>query len=104
MVNRGYAVLSRAAGSFDMLLGESVFTTWDAGSGSYRLSSEPDYRWQTDRMRDAQRRDPKLRLFSLDYWSPDDPRGIARIYAEERANGFIPYVGTKDLTRIVLEP
>jgi hypothetical protein len=55
-------------------------------------------------MRQAQRRDPKLRLFSLDYWSPDDHKGIARIYAQERANGFIPYVGTRDLTKIVIEP
>jgi uncharacterized protein (TIGR01370 family) len=104
MVNRGYAVLPRAAGAFDMLLGESVFTTYDAKSGAYRLLPEADYRWQVDRMRDAQRRDPKLRLFSLDYWNPDDPRGTARIYAQQRTNGFIPYVGTPDLTRIVSEP
>jgi polysaccharide biosynthesis protein PelA len=104
MVNRGYAVVQRAPGSFDMLLGESVFTTFDAASGAYRLLSEADYHWQIERMRDAQRRDPKLRLFSLDYWNPDDARGIARIYAEQRTNGFVPYVGTPDLTRIVSEP
>jgi hypothetical protein len=103
MVNRGYAVLPRAAGAFDMLLGESVFTTWDAASGAYRPTSESDYGWQVEQMRAAQRRDPKLKLFSLDYWDPNDPKGIARIYAQERANGFIPYVGTRDLTKIVLE-
>ena len=91
-------------GAFDMLLGESVFTTYDATSGAYRLLPEADYRWQVERMRDAQRRDPKLRLFTLDYWNPDDPRGIARIYAQQRTNGFIPYVGTPDLTRIVSAP
>jgi uncharacterized protein (TIGR01370 family) len=104
MVNRGFAVLPRAAGAFDMLLGESVFTTYDTTSGAYKLAAEADYQWQIDRMRDAQRRDPKLRLFSLDYWNADDPRGIARIYAQERTNGFTPYVGTRDLTRIVIEP
>ena len=104
MVNRGYAVLPRAPGAFDMLLGESVFTTYDPKSGAYRLLPDADYRWQVERMRDAQRRDPKLRLFTLDYWNPDDPRGIARIYAQQRTNGFIPYVGTPDLTRIVSEP
>jgi polysaccharide biosynthesis protein PelA len=104
MVNRGYAVLPRATGAFDMLLGESVLTTFDSGPGGYRMLSQADYRWQVERMREAQRRDPKLRLFSLDYWNPGDPRGIERIYAQERANGFIPYVGTRDLTRIVPEP
>ena len=104
MVNRGYAVLPRAVGAFDMLLGESVLTTWDSASSGYRPMSESDAHWQIEQMRQAQRRDPKLRLFSLDYWSPDDPKGIARIYAQERANGFIPYVGTRDLTTIVVEP
>jgi len=104
MVNRGYAVLPHAPGSFDMLLGESVFTTFDAASGTYRFLSDGDYHWQVERMRDARKRDPKLRLFSLDYWNADDAPGIARIYTRERANGFIPYVGTPDLTRIVPEP
>jgi hypothetical protein len=104
MVNRGYAVLPHAAGAFDMLLGESVSTTYDPASGAYKPSADADYQWQIDRMRDAQRRDPKLRLFSLDYWNPDDPRGIARIYAQERTNGFVPYVGTPDLTQVIPEP
>jgi uncharacterized protein (TIGR01370 family) len=104
MVNRGYAVLPGAAGAFDMLLGESVVTTYDAASGAYRVLPETDYRWQVTQMQEAQRRDPKLRLFSLDYWNPNDPRGIARIYAQQRTNGFIPYVGTPDLTRVVSEP
>jgi hypothetical protein len=104
MVNRGYAVLPLAPGAFQMLLGESVFTTYDTSAGTYKLALENDYRWQVQQMRDAQRRDPKLRLFALDYWNTDDPRGIARIYAQERANGFIPYVGTRDLRGIVAEP
>ena len=49
-------------------------------------------------------RDPRLRLFSLDYWEPQDRDGIARLYAEQRANGFVPYVATPDLTRIVPSP
>ncbi len=104
MVNRGYAVLPHAAGAFDMLLGESVSASYDPTSGIYKPSADADYKWQVDRMRDAQQRDPKLRLFSLDYWNPDDPRGIARIYTLERTNGFIPYVGTRDLTQVVPEP
>lgn len=104
MINRGYAVLPRIAGKFDMLLGESVRTTFDAKSRSYQLVSEAGYLWQVERMRRARERDPHLRLFSLDYWDPEDRDGIARIYAGQRANSFIPYVGTFDLTSIVTEP
>ena len=53
--------------------------------GAYKLAPEADYHWQVRQMRDAQQRDPKLRLFTLDYWNADDPRGIARIYARRRA-------------------
>lgn len=103
MINRGYAVLPRIAGEFDMLLGESVRSTFDAGSGTYALVSDADYRWQLDRMEEASRRDRRLRLFSLDYWDMEDLPGIARLYAEARGRGFVPYVGTFDLTRIVPE-
>ena len=104
MINRGYAVLPRIAGQFDMLLGESVRTTFDAKSKTYQPVAKDGYIWQIQNMRQARERDPRLRLFSLDYWDPEDRAGIARIYAEERANGFVPYVGTFDLTRIIPEP
>ncbi|TPG57702.1 hypothetical protein EAH89_09725 [Roseomonas nepalensis] len=103
MINRGYAVLPRIAGEFDMLLGESVRSTFDARAGTYSLVTDADYRWQLDRMDEAYRRDRRLRLFSLDYWDMEDLPGIARLYAEARERGFVPYVGTFDLTRIVPE-
>ena len=62
------------------------------------------YEWQRQQLWAAGRRDPNLRLFSLDYWDPNDKENIAKIHAEERANGFIPYVATPDLTQIVLPP
>ena len=104
MVNRGYAVLPRIAGQFDMLLGESVRTTFDARSKAYRAVPEEGYLWQVQKMREARERDRRLRLFSLDYWHPEDGAGIARTYAVQRANGFVPYVGPFDLTRVVQEP
>ena len=103
MINRGYAVLPRVPGEFDMLLGESVRSTFNAASGSYAFVSDTDYRWQLDRMEEASRRDRRLRLFTLDYWDVEDLPGIARLYAEARSRGFVPYVGTFDLTRIVPE-
>lgn len=104
MINRGYAVLPQIVGQFDMLLGESVRSTHRPGDGSYALLSNSDYAWQRDQMWEARRRHPALRLFSLDYWDPSDETGIARLYAEQRRNGFVPYVATPDLTRIVPAP
>jgi uncharacterized protein (TIGR01370 family) len=103
MVNRGYAVLPLATGSFDMVLGESVYTTYVAPN-AYRLMTEAEYAWQVNHMRDAVRRHPEVRLFTLDYWNPEDKSGIAEIYRVQRCAGFIPYVATPDLTRIVPEP
>jgi uncharacterized protein (TIGR01370 family) len=104
MINRGFAVLPRITGHFDMVLGESVRTTFNAGAARYSFVSDSDYDWQRQQLWAARRRDPNLQLFSLDYWDPNDKENIAKIYAEERANGFIPYVGTPDLTRIILPP
>ncbi|MDO9711747.1 endo alpha-1,4 polygalactosaminidase [Paracraurococcus lichenis] len=104
MINRGYAVLPQIAGQFDMLLGESVYSTFDAGAKGYRLMPEAGYAWQVERLRAARERDRRLRVFSLDYWDPQDRAGLARIYAVQRANGFVPYVATPDLTRIVPAP
>jgi polysaccharide biosynthesis protein PelA len=103
MVNRGYGVLPAIAGEFDCLLGESVMTRHD-GAGGYEELSPADIAWQRSKMAEARARDRRLTLFSLDYWDPQDTAGIARIYAAERAEGFIPYVATRDLTRIVPEP
>lgn len=103
MINRGYEILPLISGSFDMLLGESVRATF-VGSNSYRRVSDSDLAWQRDRMHAAKTRDPRLRLFSLDYWDPEDREGIAQIYYEAKRDGFIPYVGTPDLMRIVPPP
>lgn len=104
MVNRGYALLNRIAASIDMVLGESVHTTYEASSNSYVRMAPSDIQWQLDRLNESRRINPSLRLFSLDYWSPTDSAGIAHIYAQARANGLVPYVATIDLTRVVPRP
>ena len=101
MANRGYGVLPRVPGQFDMLLGESVRATFDNKTRVYRRVSEADCAWQCRHMQLARQRDPKLLLFSLDYWDPKDRTGIEQLYAEERSSGFIPYVATADLTQII---
>jgi polysaccharide biosynthesis protein PelA len=103
MVNRGYALLPRITGQFDMLLGESVRAAFN-GKDSYVLLPDRDYKWQRSLMWKARERDPNLGLFSLDYWDPNDKAGIAALHATQRANGFNPYVSTRDLSKIVAPP
>lgn len=104
MVNRGYSVLPKIVGQFDMLLGKSVSSTYDPKTQRYHLVTPDARAWQVERMLQAKERDPALRLFALDYWDPQDQPGLARLYAQERASGFTPYVATPDLLHIVSEP
>ena len=103
MVNRGYALLARIIDDVDMVMGESVRSTFDARQGGYVLVGNEGYLWQRDRLQAAKALRPEIGLFTLDYWAADDPRGRARLYAQQRANGFAPYVATFDLRRIVSE-
>ena len=104
MVNRGYALLPRIVHHIDMLMGESVRSTYNAEQNAYVLVSDEDYQWQRDRLYEARRLRSDIQLFSLDYWTPNDLQGIDRLYVHARADGFVPYVSTIDLARIVPMP
>ncbi len=104
MVNRGYDLMPEIAGSIDILLGESVLSTFDAGRKSFRRVPAEDAAWQIGALRAARARNPKLRLFTLDYWDPADAQGVRQLYREQRANGFSPYVSTPALDALVGEP
>lgn len=52
----------------------------------------------------AQRLNPKLRVYSLDFWDKNDNEGLRHIYHTQRRNGFMPYVATPSLTEIIREP
>jgi len=85
-------------------VGESVYTTYDFARKKYQMVDPAGYRHQVHLLQTAMRRRPELRVFTLDYWEPSDAPGIEKIYQEERANGFSPYVSSIDLTRVVPEP
>lgn len=104
MMNRAYPLLPRVERDIDFELGESVYADYDFKTKSYKLVDRPLYQEQVKLLKDAQKRRPELRVMTLDYWSPADPDGVRRIYKEQRANGFDPYVATIDLDRIVKEP
>jgi uncharacterized protein (TIGR01370 family) len=104
MVNRGYELLPLLDQYVEMVLGESVFTTYDFVSKKYRPTPRDEYIEQVRLLNEARQRRPELMVFTLDYWNPEDAAGIRRIYRTERANGFHPYVATIKLDRIVREP
>jgi len=104
MMNRGYELLPEIGREIDIVLGESVFTTYDFNSQKYHRVPEDAYSEQVRLLKEAQQRQPGLKIFTLDYWNPEDSAGIRRIYKTERANGFNPYVATIKLDRIVQEP
>jgi len=103
VVNRGFEILPDLAHEIDGVLGESVFSSYDFETMEYHLVSEDDYRWQVDHLSSAARLNPDLSIMTLDYWNPSDPEGVRRIYAEQRANGFSPYVSTIELNRVTPE-
>lgn len=104
MVNRAYELLPQVAPDIDRVLGESVYTDYDFDTETYRRVDTELYREQVERLQDLKSKNPDLAIHTLDYWDPDDPEGIARIYAKQRANGFRPYVATLALDRLIPEP
>jgi polysaccharide biosynthesis protein PelA len=104
MVNRGYALMPELATSIDILMGESVVGTFDPKTKAYRRQSPGDIEWQVARLQAAKALNPSLRVFTLDYWDPADREGLRAIYREQRARGFVPYVSTPTLDRVIAEP
>jgi uncharacterized protein (TIGR01370 family) len=104
MMNRAYPLLPKVERDIDFELGESVYADYDFKTKTYKLVAKNGYQDQVKFLKDAQKRRPELKIMTLDYWSPTDSEGIKRIYKEQRANGFDPYVATVDLDRIVPEP
>lgn len=104
MMNRGYDLLADVERHVDAVLAESLFGTYDFDRRRYHRVGAADTSHQLALLQAARARHPALRLFSLDYWDPDDEDGVAALYREARAAGFASYVATIDLDRIVHEP
>jgi uncharacterized protein (TIGR01370 family) len=101
MLNRAYQIAPEVANDIDMILGESVFADYDFENKTYNLVEEDLYRKQVDMLQAVRGINESLKIYTLDYWNPDDKEGIQKIYNEQRANGFIPLVSTIDLHQII---
>ncbi len=104
MVNRGYDLLPRLLPYIDIALGESVYGTYDFSTRTYHPVPAALYQQQTKVLAEMKRQKPRLRVCTLDYWDPADREGIRRVYREERAHGFDPYVTTISLDQLSKEP
>ena len=104
MLNRAYEVGALVADTLESVLAESLSSTYDFKTRRYHLRPKPDRDWGLARLAELRRLNPRLRLYSLDYWEPGDRAGVTRLYQQERDAGLVPYVATIDLQRIVPEP
>jgi len=103
MMNRGYKILPSVAGDINMELGEGVYSDYNFKTKKYEVVSKDDYSEQVSILKNAKKLNPKLEIFTLDYWEPSDKEMINKIYKIERANGFIPYVSTINLDNLTDE-
>jgi len=104
MLNRGYDLLPYVGDAIDMELGESVFTGYDFDKKRYSRFKSDLYEKQVEILQDAARKFPNLVIYTLDYWNPKDSKGVASIYKAEQRKGFIPYVSTIELDRVLHAP
>lgn len=104
MVNRGFELLPFIANDIDMELAESLYT--NVLPGDKHVIREPqEYQSLMALLQNARLQSPSLKVYSLDYWPPQDKEGVVRLYQDERKKfGFIPYVSTMDLQSVYPEP
>lgn len=104
MLNRAYELHALAGQAVDIVLAESLLGGYDFARRRYVPVDAEGVRWGMARIAELRRAHSRVRVFTLDYWDPADTAGIHRLYTTQRGNGFVPYVATIDLHRIVPEP
>lgn len=104
MLNRGFELHAAAGSAIDIVLAECLLGGYDFVARRYQPVDAEGVRWGMERIAELQRDHPRVRVFTLDYWDPADTAGIRWLYATQRRQGFVPYVATIDLHRIIPEP
>jgi len=104
MLNRAYAIAPLVGKNIDMLLAESVRTDYDFKTKKYHWVLEQHYLEHVQILKNIQKQNPRVAIFTLDYWDPKDSQKVKEIYILERQNGFLPYVTTIGLNTITPEP
>lgn len=104
MLNRAFSLLPAVSSQLDFILAESILAETNVSTGQSRLFPPNTYRQVAGLLREARSESPQLKIVTLDYWKLNDVDGIRRLYAQHRANGFVPYVTSSDLRTHSPEP
>jgi uncharacterized protein (TIGR01370 family) len=104
MLNRGLGLLPEVASKIDYVLAESTLTHVNVSTGQFEVLSPTSYSQVVSSLRRATSSAPHVQILTLDYWDQTDGEGWDRIYATQRASGFVPYVTTPDLVHYTPEP
>ena len=104
MLNGGLPIIGSLRRSVHLLAIESTLSTWDFSKKEAKWRAPKARAAALTRLRAARQDNPGLQIFTLDYWRPEDRAGVRKIYRQQRKQGFIPYVATIALTRVVAEP
>ncbi|MDP3532472.1 MAG: endo alpha-1,4 polygalactosaminidase [Alphaproteobacteria bacterium] len=104
MVNRAFEILPELGEHITMVLGESMYSSYDFTNKKYQKVNENDYRDQVSKLQNFKKSFPKIRVMSLDYWNPEESEEIKKIYNIQRANGFEPFVSVLKLDHLTIEP
>jgi uncharacterized protein (TIGR01370 family) len=103
MLNRGFNILPLLAGSVDMVMAETTYSLWSPDTKP-ALVPIAERQYYLDLLHAAQQQSPALKIYTIDYWPPDDKKGVENVYRAQRAEGFVPYVATPNLQNIYMEP
>ena len=104
MLNRGFHVLPEVAPFIDKVLAESIMVNFKTSSKQPEYFSESVTQEYEGIIDEAKKQNPALKLYSLDYWPPEDTAKVKDIYQIQRARGYIPYVTTIELMQEHEEP
>ena len=88
----------------DIMVAEDFVTTYDFENKKYLWQPKEEVDRSLKMLKEAKKRNPNLKFFAVDYWYPDQPKVIKKIYRMDRESGLDPYVGIIDLDVIVPEP
>ncbi|MBF0237456.1 MAG: endo alpha-1,4 polygalactosaminidase [SAR324 cluster bacterium] len=103
MINCACDLIHDIAPYADMIVGESLFSFYDPKTKTYQLQPNQSYKIRIQKMREIQKTNPHIGLYSLDYWNPDDLSMIEKIVEEEKKSGVIPYVGNFQLDHVKIQ-
>ena len=104
MLNRGFEIHPYVSADIDMILAESILSHYDLQANKASFAPDDVYAHYVQKLNQTRQQYPHIRVYSIDYWDTNDSKNIKNIYRIQRAQGFIPYVATPNLTTIYPEP